>query len=227
TTGDLDPSFGSAGICRHDGLGCADVLAVGPTGRVWTAGIAELFLGPASNPQFMNILTISQWNTNGELESAFGLEGIAGYQLPQWDGPSVISIIPLANGSAVVNGTATLYGVTPTTAGSWILRVLSDGRIDSTFGGGRRPTGSVFYVGRDIRLLSELSTGTLQGFETGDVVSVGVNGVPATVRTVSRPLVNEPFAIEPNGDFLALVFGKVTSPFEVGLVRFQNGAIDP
>src|SRR5206468_7640982 len=69
--GNLDLTFGSAGMCRHDGLGSAEIVAVGPTGRVWTAGIAELFV----SPNFVKVLSVSQSNPDGELESGFGLNG--------------------------------------------------------------------------------------------------------------------------------------------------------
>jgi hypothetical protein len=129
----------------------------------------------------------------------------------------------------VLNGTATLHAP-PQTGGSWLLRLQSNGQLDTTFGG-RQPSGFRFFGARDIVLLSELANGTLQGFEgvaAPNIVSVDSNGGQAAATALSKPLVNIPSVLEPNGDFFALMSGKVAAPFnEVGLIRFRAGVIDP
>jgi hypothetical protein len=224
--GDPDWTFGTAGLCRHDGLGSVETIAIGPTGRVWSAGIAQQFLGTANSPQWRRVLTVSQLNVSGELESGFGGNGIATFPLPAWENLELLAVIPRASGGAVLNGTATLRGVTPATGGSWFLALQSNGQLDPTFGG-RSRSGMRFYARRNILLVSELAGGSLQGFENGAVVrftSGGAESGPAA--SVSASLIHQPSVLEPNGDFHSLVWGRLAGTFEVGLVRFRNGAID-
>ncbi len=164
-------------MCRHDGLGSADLVAIGPTGRIWTAGVTKLFV----SPNFVSALVVSQLNPNGELETGFGVNGTATFQFTQWNILNVQTLVPLADGRAIVGGGAT--------GGSWLVRLLSNGLIDSTFGVARRrlpPNGTQFYSGRDIQIVAELGDGSLQGvvpdlLRVGPMLRFGSEGNPDTV----------------------------------------------
>jgi hypothetical protein len=148
----------------------------------------------------------------------------------------VLSIVPLADGRAIVSGSAVLRGSgPPPIGGSWITRVLSNGQIDTTFGALRRTTGTRFYSGRDIQIVAELANGSLQGVDPtsnnkGTMLRFTADGAPDTsygpngIARVTKPIVTNPIAFEPTGEFFAPIWGKID---EVGLIRCQaNGVID-
>lgn len=239
-TGALDQAFGWAGMARHDGLGAANLVAISPSGRPWSAGLTASYLGETpTGPDLVPTLTVAQLGLGGELQNAFGLDGLSTLQLPATIGEGDVfelnSLVPLADGRAVLTGRAfrrRVGEISLDLRGTWVLRLGSNGRLDTTFGDSVPPTGVRFYPLRSFALITELNDGqgSLQGFEgansirlTGDGsldVSFGPNGVVANPKAT----IHDPHRIEPTGEWFAPVYGRVT---EVGLVRcLPNGTVD-
>ena len=230
-TGDLDPGFGLAGVCRQDGLGDASLAAVDRSGRLWSAGVAKTPPDRDRCRPGAGIVAVSRMSSNGELESGFGTYGIATsqLQLPSQD-YEANSLVSLAGGRAIISGT---YSGTQS-GGSWLARLTPAGRLDTMFGS----AGLVTFPARDVRIAAELADGSLQGWEkhgsSQSLLRLASDGTPAPgfgttgTKPIAKPGVSLPSRIEPTGEWFGLVVGSHTGvDWTIGLVRCRpDGTID-
>jgi uncharacterized delta-60 repeat protein len=247
-SGTRDLTFGTAGLCRHDGVGESRVLVVDGNGRACSAGVAKVFDGmkpgfwPSDphRPTWLNFLTATRLTAAGEFDSTFGGRGIATLQL----GPylpvdeqhfDVSSIVPLANGQSLVSGWyAALVPAPPPSSpgtfvledrGSWIVRFTPGGRLDTAFNGGVR-----VYPGRFFAPLTPLADETIQGFEstTGlDILRLTPDGspVPGFGTNGRKPVTRMPSASAgtflPDGEWFAPFSDQFVNNSETfGLLRY-------
>jgi uncharacterized delta-60 repeat protein len=111
TNGTLDTTFGTGGLAVYNNSNGAFGLAIQSDGKIVTAGATELKLA------------VVRFNTDGTLDNTFGTAGVvettaAGNVFAPVQGG--LGVLP--NGKIVV------------TTGSIIIRLLSDGAFDSSFG---------------------------------------------------------------------------------------------
>ena len=94
------------------------------------------------------------------------------------DAHDVASIVPLSNGRAVVSGVYSRTSILPDGSvsfearGAWLVRLLGDGALDSTFGVG----GVRIHPAAAIDLIAELADGSLQGFEDSSTLRLTADG---------------------------------------------------
>jgi hypothetical protein len=234
--GSVGQGFGLAGVCRHDGLGDARVVAVDSAAHVWTAGIGYAFEGLAPGtqmPTWLRFLTVSRLTMNGGLESGFGLDGTSNHQLP-FDSYDVNSLVRLAGGGAILVGYFERVVNNVPTVGSWVARLTATGQLDTGFGTG----GVVTYPLRYLELVTELASGKLQGLESVASSKVplrlAADGSPDTsfgangAHPINRPIVSFPAGYEPDGEWFAPVYGTwADGDFSIGLVRvLPDGTVD-
>ena len=253
--GSLDGSFGSAGVFRHDGLGDASRVVVNQAGRVWSAGVTRVFRGMVpgywpwdpQKPDFLRVLNVAQLSAEGELSRGFGGDGVVTHQLgtllPAGEGEfELASLVPLADGGAMLAGPYSRQIIVDTTTGatqlefrgSWIVRLTSNGGLDPAFG----TNGLRLYPSRAIELIRELADGSLQGAENSVPLRLTANGDPAPGFGPNgvKPILPEapitmPLNVEPDGEWFAPVWGRLSSSstrWTIGLVRCRpDGTIDP
>jgi uncharacterized delta-60 repeat protein len=231
--GSVDEGFGLAGVCRHDGVGDARVVAVDSAAHVWTAGIGYAYEGLApgtQTPTWLRLLTVSRLTTNGGLTTGFGLDGISKHQLP-FDSYDVNSLVPLAGGGAVLAGHYERIVNNVPTAGSWVARVNATGQLDTGFG----TAGVVTYPMRHLELVAELAGGKLQGLDSATgPLRLAADGSPDTsfgangTHPITRPIVSFPSGYESDGEWFAPVYGTwADGDFSLGLVRvLPDGTVD-
>ena len=231
--GGVDPAFGLAGVCRHDGVAEARQVAVAPSGRVWSAGVAKLW--QAQTSRWQPSLTLSQLTTDGGLAIGFGQGGIARPGLP-FDEYAVRSLVPTAAGGAILSGPYIGRTGASTEAGTWIARVLSSGKLDGRFGTG----GVRSFPARELVIVAELSNGSLQGWEllasSTAVLRLTASGNPAPgfgptgSKRIKKGPWSFPHTCEANGEWFAPVAGTYdfsTQSWSIGLIRCRpDGTID-
>ena len=231
--GGVDPTFGLAGVSRHDGVAEARLVAVAPTGRVWSAGVAKTW--QAQTSRWQPTFSLSQLTTDGGLATGFGQGGVARPRLP-FSEYAVRSLVPTAAGGAILSGPYIGRTGASMEAGTWIARVSSSGKPDDRFGTG----GVRSFAARDLVIVAELSNGSLHGWEflasRTAVLRLTASGNPAPGfgPTGSKPIKKGPLTFphtcEPNGEWFAPVVGTFdfqTQSWSIGLIRGRpDGAID-
>ena len=124
--GDLDPTFGNAGIIIQGGLGAGeiDALTLQPDGKLVAAGSSD------------SGLTLARYNTNGTLDATFANGG-------------VMTTSRMGTGMGVVlqpDGKLVVGGMSPAPPYYWdvaLARFNNDGSLDPTFGSGGITTTAV------------------------------------------------------------------------------------
>jgi uncharacterized delta-60 repeat protein len=127
----LDPTFGTAGITVTD---------TGPSVEAFTSVVAQangtLLAAGYANGNF----TLARYTAAGALDSSFGSGGVttldfAGYNA---DGAYAVALQP-GTGKILVAGRSS----SRTGLDFAVARFNADGTLDTTFGGGKKPTGKV------------------------------------------------------------------------------------
>jgi uncharacterized delta-60 repeat protein len=236
--GSVDPNFGLAGVCRHDGLGEVNLVALAPSGRLWSAGIAKTW--EAATSSWQSALTVSQLTLDGGLETGFGTKGSVNHRLQ--DPPlsfkeyDARSLVPTADGGAFLAGAYIIPRGNDTEGGTWIARLTSAGQRDAAFGSG----GISKFPARALELAAELADGSLQGLERLEAqiapLRLTAAGAPAPgfgptgAKPIPKAPVTFPSTYEPTGEWFAPVWGRLsaTGTWSIGLIRcLPDGTIDP
>lgn len=131
-SGNLDPTFGSAGTVRTDFSGNIDranAVAIQPDGKIVAAGSSF------SSAKTVEDFIVARYNTNGTLDKRFGNNGkITTDFFRNVDQVNALVIQP--DGKIVVAGFAQLAGSGGTPRVFALARYTSDGRPDNSFGNG-------------------------------------------------------------------------------------------
>ena len=131
-SGNLDSSFGAGGTTRTDFSGNIDqanAIAIQPDGKLVAAGSSF------SNSKTVEDFIVARYNANGSLDKKFGSNGkITTDFFRNVDSISAIAIQP--DGKIVVAGFAQLAGNGGNPRVFALARYTSDGRPDTSFGGG-------------------------------------------------------------------------------------------
>lgn len=126
TSGNLDSSFGTAGIAVINiGSGCAaNAIALQSDGKIILGGHAQI----GSLTEY----AVVRLNTNGTLDSSFGTGGIVTTQLkPRSTSDIIYAVAVQADGKIVAAGSTTLNtGVTKIS----LARYTTSGALDTSFG---------------------------------------------------------------------------------------------
>ncbi len=125
-TGSLDMSFGRGGkvlVKPANNSGSASAVAIQVDGKIVTAGLAFAFSGGG--------FAVMRFKQNGEVDSSFGTNGLTGKAINRYDQVAALAIQP--DGKIVVGG-STNPGIYTGERNFVILRFLSNGPIDSSFG---------------------------------------------------------------------------------------------
>ena len=132
--GDLDPAFGDQGVSflpsgANSGASVPSVITLQPDGKIVAAG------GGTVN----GVNVVSVWRTNalGQLDPSFGQQGLALIPFPSFSAITGVAIAP--DGKIVVVGTT--GGTTPREFA--LLRLNTDGTLDTSFGTGGLVTASL------------------------------------------------------------------------------------
>ena len=217
TNGSLDTTFGGGGIVvfAEDNGGPAFGLAIQTDGKIIVASPTSLKLD------------VFRYNTNGTLDTTFGSGGIVSTNAAGL----LIGSIP--GGVAVLSSGKILVAV-----GGVLLRFLTDGQLDSSFG-----TGGVARLLSSAQTLALLSSGkplvaSTFNFTAGAATRYNLNGGLDTSFGVNgqAPSFGETLAIAPlsSGKFIlagtldsAVPSSSGTTPQGFLLVRYNaNGTID-
>ncbi len=131
--GDLDPSFGSAGVITTDFASQnedhATALALQPDGKIVVAGYTRQWNNPAS-------FALARYNPDGSLDSGFGSGGKVTTDFGSARGDRARALAIQPDGKIVVAGdTATSVG-----DNFALARYNTDGSLDATFGNGGKVT---------------------------------------------------------------------------------------
>lgn len=139
TDGTLDPAFGNGGRAATDFSpvnGPSDIaksVAIAPDGKIYVAG------GSLPNfPGFPISGAVARYNSDGTLDSTFGMGGIVGSSLFQFangatfniDGGGINAVKLLADGSILLAGSVNTGGARQ----FGVLKLTTTGAVDTTFG---------------------------------------------------------------------------------------------
>jgi uncharacterized delta-60 repeat protein len=243
--GELDPSFGNGGKVTtdiSDGSDDARAIALQADGKLVVAGFALNNVVPGD-------FGVARYNTDGSLDSSFGMGGKVTINITQFESTDVAnSIVIQPDGKLVVGGWAALQFA--------LVRLNSDGSLDSTFGSGGkvrtdlsstspiRPVnsiinsialqqdGKIVAAGQrntfmqnslDFALARYNSDGSLDPtFGSGGIVTIDFRGLNDAANAVT---------IQPDGKIIAGGFTDVTTIvqflFDFAIVRFNSdGSLD-
>jgi uncharacterized delta-60 repeat protein len=132
--GALDTTYGGTGMVttpiQLDSTSLA--VAVQPDLKVVVAGYSD------SGPTYLSHFTIARYNPNGTLDTSFGSGGVAVIPLSTVQGDEAFAVAIQPDGKIVAAGYSTVAGKKKATySDDWaIVRLNTNGTLDSTFGGG-------------------------------------------------------------------------------------------
>jgi uncharacterized delta-60 repeat protein len=174
TSGQLDTSFGTSGIAA---------LVAGP-GPIALQSNGEILIGSGglTASPFLNPVPgpggVARYNTDGSLDTTFGISGQAGSVVA----PSAIAV--QSNGKIVVAGAnPSQLAVTGNSSGFGVIRLNSNGSVDTTFG----TRGGAITSYANLPLTGSFAVAIQSN---GDVVSAGEAG-----STTSNSQIVESFAL--------------------------------
>jgi uncharacterized delta-60 repeat protein len=118
TNGSLDSAFGSGGIVSNND---------GPAFGMALQSDGKIVVGAIGTEESLNVL---RFDSNGSLDATFGTDGTASFtQFGLFFTPTAGGVVVQANGDIVV-------AANPAFSGSVLLRLLTNGQLDSSFGTG-------------------------------------------------------------------------------------------
>jgi uncharacterized delta-60 repeat protein len=242
-TGQLDPTFGTAGVASNNvGFAATSGLAVGPNGQSVIAGV----IGSPGSQEF----GVTRYNADGSLDTTFGTNGIASVSFPGTDAqPCGVTVLP--NGQILEAGTASVESGGQITSSQFALALFNtDGSIDTSFGG--NGTGTVLTsfsptTSKDVANQVVLGNGgeffvvgssTANGTKDFAIAAYNADGTADTAFNGSGREVEDfsggsdsanAAVLQTNGDLV--VAGSTGNPStglaSIALVRLQpNGALD-
>ena len=208
-------------------------------------------------PTYLTHFTVARYNSNGTLDTSFGSGGIAVIPLSTAQGDEACTVAIQPNGKILVAGSTTVDGTKKNTmAIDWaIIRLNTNGTLDTTFGGGTGEVITSFYPATSSSLRSNdvasaiaiQSNGQIvvtgQGtdgiaivrynangsldttFGTAGVVNTGISW-PQIADSVSGQIV----AIDGSGriDIVGSTYPGTTPNWEMEVARYlPNGTLDP
>ncbi|MBK8965350.1 MAG: T9SS type A sorting domain-containing protein [Lewinellaceae bacterium] len=231
--GTPDPGFGDAGrvvesLGRADGRGYG--IAFQPDGKVVVAG--ESFAGDGAACLVVRLLA------DGSPDPAFGQNGRVFFR-PLNHSFLVYDIALQTDGALLVCGAVTNYGVSPNVTEGCVLRLLSDGTPDATFGDGglarilvnNRPPRfeAIRVLGDGKILLAGLGFSQSGGAPDGLVARLltngsldntfGDNGATVIPLSTGTDYLNQ-IHVQTTGDILTTGYQRVT-----GVSGFINAAV--
>jgi uncharacterized delta-60 repeat protein len=141
-SGGLDPTFGVGGTVVRDFrdnnmLDIARALAVQPDGKV-LVGASVVRPDGSTRTDF----GIARYLPGGAIDPTFGANGLATVDF-SGNFDDIRKLLVQPDGRILAFGTAQMPGKGTLQDDLGIARLLPDGRLDTTFGGGRSPTGKV------------------------------------------------------------------------------------
>ncbi|HZL37254.1 MAG TPA: hypothetical protein VFC78_18185 [Tepidisphaeraceae bacterium] len=233
--GALDPAFGSGGKVSSGSV-AAYAVALQRDGKIVIGGT----MTPAIIPDvFGQEIAVARYNTNGTLDSSFGVAGAAATPLDNGgDGDVANSVLIQSNGSILAVGADGVYAGPGSYSVGHLVRFLPNGALDSSFGTGGsvicrnvvaqaavlQPDGKIIAVGYDgnpntpdIAVARFDSNGSLDAF--------GYHGVIDDANGLTGPITAE--ALQPDGKIV--VAGSETGPTytDAALMRYNaDGTVD-
>ncbi|MBN4066246.1 tandem-95 repeat protein [Ahrensia sp. AH-315-G08] len=236
SAGVLDPLFGSGGIAEA-GIGSAQISEVSSAvlgdGSILVAG--DRYTGADSE------FVVVKFDSVGAVDTGFGTLGTATFSSPITS-ERHYSMIVQPNGKILIGGSQLENGVTEIA----VARMLADGSIDTSFGGGdgivTTAVGAVLDAAYDIKLQTDgkiIAIGTSQN-TSGDyeiaIVRYTADGVIDTTfgggdGIVVFPLGTNAIAyttvIQPDGQIIVLGQGNAGADADIVLLRIDaNGNLD-
>ena len=211
TNGTPDTSFGSNGVATNvtgGSLGHQNVpasVAVQPDGKIVTGGLYSINMGSSVSSD----LTILRFNANGTLDNSFATNGRM--QIISADNESISSVRALPDGKILAAGTTGEFN----SSQFLLLRLNSNGTLDSSFDGDGRVTTAVESVN---------SAKALSVHPNGKITVVGNSGPPSGFFAVNFAVA----AYNPDGS-LDTSFsgdGKLAFDFSGVKVTSSSTAID-
>jgi uncharacterized delta-60 repeat protein len=135
--GSLDSSFGSGGVVNSPSpTGLATAFFVQPNGGIYVGGSDSELAGPNGRLLLNGKFLLARYNSDGALDSNFGLGGVATAVFQEQHGyiySAVYAIAVQADGKILAAGVAGIY-CDSTQFG--LARFNTDGSVDSAFGAG-------------------------------------------------------------------------------------------
>jgi uncharacterized delta-60 repeat protein len=123
--GDLDPTFGNNGLVRIEVPRASAAAAT-----VFAQPDGKLLIGRTGNLT-ADDFSVIRLNSDGTMDSSFGVGGRTAIDYPRVTGRT-LAVILLADGNIAVGGT--LFDDSATARELALARLLSDGRLDTSFG---------------------------------------------------------------------------------------------
>jgi uncharacterized delta-60 repeat protein len=227
TNGTLDTSFGSRGrtiIAFTNFINAPSAMALQPDGKIVEVGTASSADGTLSE------FAVARFNTNGTLDSSFGVGGMVttnfvGVMLGGVSNPAT-AVILQSDGKIIVAGEASESAEQPHFTA--LARYLSNGSLDTSFGNGGMV--SVTAIGAP-GALALGALGDLFAVSLTSIVEFSPTGAldssvtPETIVTTSSTGAT---AFQANGQFVVAGAGGSRHHIEVQASRFNlDGTADP
>lgn len=240
TDGSLDPSFGNGGFTATLPVAVGEFINFPSAMALQSDGKIVVVAG------VVNPSVIARFDTNGVLDSTFGISGVANLAFPS---PTQVAVQP--NGKILVTSGQTA-GVISQQTGT-IVRYTSNGAVDTTFGSAGIASclpsasalvvhgdGSVVVAGGTISKVNsppaagDIGFGLVGFSDNGNIARIfGSNGVALTDFGPSSPeSASFALALQSNDDIVAAggagitTSGVLTSSF--ALARYTSaGVLDP
>ena len=216
TDGTLDNTFTTPGNVNTNTTTSMDVVVLQPNGQIIIAGSFSKRNGISQN-------CIARLNTDGSVDTSF-------YPTGAPSGGIVYGISILPSGKFIVIGSFSSWnGITV----NGIARLLSNGRIDSTFspGAGFSSTPMALYTQPDSKMVAVGQFTQYQGATTNYIVRFDTSGLRDTTYNIGSGLNNSKlYSVFGNYDGKAYAGGvylQANGYSRINLCRFTaNGAVD-
>ncbi len=236
--GNLDVSFGNGGIVKQDITGNNDygfASAIQADGKILVAGFGNI------DTLTYNDFVVLRYQTNGNLDSSFGINGLVKTDLSGGQDDQAMSICLQTDGKIVVAGKSLISNAYDFS----IARYLTNGTLDSTFDSDGKVTtdlGGINDYGASVKIQADGKI-VLTGFSN----AAGINRL-ATVRYLSHGSLDQTFdtdgivytqvgdvyidgqsmAIQADGKIVACATTKFPgNEYDVLLVRYNSdGSLD-
>jgi uncharacterized delta-60 repeat protein/uncharacterized repeat protein (TIGR01451 family) len=237
--GSLDTTFGAGGttVTAFSNNDCLLDLAIQSDGRIVAVGWTQ------KTPNQSNNVAVLRYNTNGTLDTSFGIGGLA--EIDMFGDMDIASGVVIQPNGRILVGGVTRTNSNPESGNFLLLRLNSNGSLDTLFGIGGKVTtdfsGSGDSAGAialqpDGRIVLGGSSNNLL-FSSFALARYDANGSPDTTfgsggKTVAyfsplTPCYASDMVLLPNGKFVLSGVNYPSANLDFMLARFDsNGSLD-
>jgi uncharacterized delta-60 repeat protein len=184
SNGKMDTTFASSGVFSYkmNDESIAYSSAIMPNGNILVAGQASVYATPTTPSRHKAF--VLQLDSTGHLVTTFGTNGIVRLSIGKYD-DSANDVVVQPDGKILLAGYTKAFGSPPgpnqysTTEYPVVVRLLSTGALDTSFGSGGVAKGKGLVWDVDGNSYNHYSRLILQA--NGSIIGVGIHGTGTTV----------------------------------------------